>query len=652
VANGLNVQGSANAQANVQSGTTVCASQCKFSAPTSVSAGGTLQVAGAGQVQVGDYAALQINGGSLSCAGACGSGSAANVVIGSSASGAGTLSFSGSSPSTCSAGVINLQGPQSQLQVQAGATKQVTAATVITGQGSANIAGSVNIAAPYTCDHASTSVASSGSLQVQGSGQLIVNGGHNFNVAGGASLSTSSPSAAETHVCGCDSCGHAASINIQPSQSGAAVSLGAGHKVAIRAQGSVNVAPGAELRVSGNSEFHGAGQLQVQSQGTHTCAAVHTCNHAATVIAQGGNLQIQGTTGQYVCGAGHTLTLAGATVSHANVAAQNTIVIGSDTAGAAASKVECAAASAATTINSGANIAIKAAGKLHVAANAALNFAGRAAVSGAGALEVEGAATAKDVVSIASPCTVRSTGQLAAQGAGQIKFTGAQATVYAGQLAGDTASAVARSGSNFCIGDKAGAAASALVLAKDSASSAPCTLNGGVYELRSTGQLQVAQGAKAVMTAPCKTVGATDNLSGSGAVRVAGELSCQASHTSTVPVQVLTGGVHTLNCGAQHSYSSLNYASGSTANLAAGASGFQKVAVSGPAQLAGHLNIQPGSYTPTGPVTLYEAGQITGQFQSCSSSSATVKGAVKTTANAVVWYPTASQCGGGCLPVA
>jgi len=463
VAGGLSVQGSAGSATQIQGGTTVCNSACRFSAPIQVSAGGNLQASGSGQIQVGDNAELEITGGgALSCSGSCASGASSNVVVG--ASSGGVLSFTGSSPAICSAGVINLQG-QSQLHVAAGATKQVAAATVITGSGSSNIAGTVNIAAPYTCDHASTSVASSGAVQIQGSGQLILNGGHSCNVAGGAQLQTSGATAAETHIVGCETCGLAASLTASPapSGSGAAVVLGGGARVGLRSSGQVKVASGASLQVAGNAEFHGAGQLQVAAQGTHICAGVHTCNHAATVIAQGGNLQIQGTAGQYVCGAGHTLTLQGATVAHANVGSQNTLVIGANTAGAAAARVEVAPAARPTSINAGANIAINSAGQLHVQQGAALQFAGRTALSGAGSVNLEGQATCQDVVQASAPIRVQATGALAASGAGQLKISGTQATVSGGAVTGDTASALARSGSNFCVGGAAGSPAASLV---------------------------------------------------------------------------------------------------------------------------------------------------------------------------------------------
>jgi len=375
----MSCYGTADSQTKVEAGATVCNAQCLFSAPCQVAAGGELRATDSGRVQIDDNQELQVTGGTLSCAGGC---SNNNIQVGSYTGAGGTLAFRGSAPSSCAAGTINLQS-QSELIVAAEATKQVTAPTTITGTGSAQVAGQINIPSTYTCQHAQTQL--TGTVQVQSAGQLVVAGSHTFQAQGGAQLQCSYCQGQESHVVGCDSCGERAEIQVAPGPAPAPV-VCSGGSYGLRASGSVHVVENAHLQVQSATEFHGQGALQVERAAVHEVAHVHTCNHAQTNIAEQATLRVSGSTGQYVCGSGHTLQLRGSTVEHVNVQAQDTIRV------KAGGAVRCAPASGPAVIKEGAKINIEENAEVRVKSNAHLQIAGPCTTYGAGAHIVESAA--------------------------------------------------------------------------------------------------------------------------------------------------------------------------------------------------------------------------------------------------------------------
>jgi len=750
------ISGTAASNAHVEQGTTSCTANCLFAAPTTVHAGGNLQAANSGQVQVGDSHTLSVQGGTLSCAGACASGTSSNVVVGSSSGVGGTLAFQGSAPSTCAGGVINLQS-QSSLVVAPEATKVCTAPTVVTGTGTAYIQGKLQASSPYVCDHAQTQV--TGHAQVEGQGQLLVAPGHYFLVGSGAALSCASCQQPETHSVGCDTCGQAAEIQIVPGPAGPVPATCSGGSYGLKATGCFRIHNTPHVVVQ-PTEFHGAGQLIVQEGAVHECAHVHTCNHAVTLVDEKSKLRVSGASGQYVCGPSHQLQLQGSVVEHVNIQVQDTIHVQSG------GKVAClpAPSGGPTIINAGAKIHIEESAETRIKSNAQLKIAGPCTSYGNGVHIVEQAAVhevadvhinahiktqiqeqaklrisgplgqyscapahtlelsgcsvehvniqtqdtirvqsgakiahlpcasgapviynagakihieenaetrikSSGALKIAGPCTHYGAGSHIVESAAVHEVADVHINAHVnteineqaklrisgnGQYSCESGHALTLKGaivehSNVNIQETLKVKAGASVHVQPCASGAPTVIKAGAkINIEQSAKIEIHSNSKLQIAGACDSHGA-------GPILVSGgHLEAQAPHSCAAPVQVV-GGEHTLNCGSQHSYGDVSYDSASKCNLQAGSSGFNAVQVSGRAQLNGQLNIKTAGYAPSGPVTLFKAngsGSLSGSFASCTSDSASIKGAVKHEAGAVTWYPNASQCSGGCVPVA
>jgi len=377
----------------------------------------------------------------------------------------------------------------------------------------------------------------------------------------------------------------------------------------------------------------------VEQAAVHEVADVHTCAHAQTQVQEQAHLKISGALGSYQCASGHELQLQGCSVEHVNIQTQDTIHIQS---GAKVTHLPCTSG-AATVLNAGAKINIEANAESRIKSNAHLTIAGPCTHYGAGTHIVESSAIHEvaDVHTCAHASTqIQEQAHLKISGNGQYSCESGHKLNFQGSIIEHE---------NLNIQETIHVKAGGEVHVQPCTSGAPTVIQnaGAKINIEESAKIEIHASSKLQIAGACDTHGA-------GPILVSGgELECKAPHTCAAPLQVV-GGTHTLNCDQQHSYSSISYDSASKCNVQAGASGFKAVQVNGAAQLNGALHIQTGSYAPSGPVTLFQAagsGSIAGNFASCTSDSASIKGAISASASAVTWYPTASACPGSCTPV-
>jgi hypothetical protein len=144
---------------------------------------------------------------------------------------------------------------------------------------------------------------------------------------------------------------------------------------------------------------------------------------------------------------------------------------------------------------------------------------------------------------------------------------------------------------------------------------------------------------------------APTTVEGVARVTVSGTLDHEEAYTSSCAHTVT--GAHIVNAAYPCSYGSLAYGSAAQATMKAHAvNGYTAARVAGAMTCAGSLHLQSGGYTPPQQVTLHSCGSVQGQFQSVTCDSATIKGQIHYTANAVVWYPYATGACTSCTQVA
>jgi len=276
------VQGTAASLVNIVGGRTQCNAQTVFAAPTRVTSGGELMATDSGAVNVADMCELTLMGGKLSCSGACASGSEANVVVGSASGAGGALACRGSAVSQHAGGVVELLG-QSQHIVEQGSTHQFTSPTVMTGSGSSAVAGTMHAASTtVVCNHAATSIASTGKMMVTGTGQFVLSAGHTLTNQGALvcqNVGSSSGAVAtqNTHVVGCDTCGVRASI-----EHVGQTTVSAGHNFLLKASGMIHVTQGSTCTYTGATKTSGAGSVLVEGALVHMAQYTSSSAHTVT----------------------------------------------------------------------------------------------------------------------------------------------------------------------------------------------------------------------------------------------------------------------------------------------------------------------------------------------------------------------------------
>jgi hypothetical protein len=470
----------------------------------------------------------------------------------------------------------------------------------------------------------------------------------------GAKVSHENCGNQDTITIGCDSCGTPAALECHDDKEKTRIEAGA--KIDIKVQAKIKVHEKAELLIAGPCKIKGGGEFHVEKQAEKECQAEVRHEQAHTYIKESSKLIISGNAGKYKCAPGHTLHLSGSIVEHKDIKSDNdrpTLDCGDSDNDAAESNIECHPAPVSTKIKAGACIDLKLKSKFHVQQSAKVDFEGDCKIKGAGKVHIEGKAECKAKVEIKAPCEVPASGELICSGReGKVKISeGKHLSIRGGKCSGDTDAAKAASSASFCVGEASGVETKIKFQVSTNPAKPDCEIDGGRFEVKQTGKIHIEAGAKAVITSETHFIKAITASEGAGSCLVEGHLECDDSHKSEIHHEIT--GQHTLNCAKPHSYTTINYAASAKATCKADDfSGFKAVALSGRATLKGKLHVDCGSYRPTAPVKLYDipAG-LSGKFDTCTSSSATFKGHIQTTATAVIWHPTLTTCSGTCTVV-
>jgi hypothetical protein len=251
---------------------------------------------------------------------------------------------------------------------------------------------------------------------------------------------------------------------------------------------------------------------------------------------------------------------------------------------------------------------------------------------GAGSCNVAGSHESRQAHKIANKVRVQAGGEYHVSGAGsaQIGYSG-----QGGELEFNGNSKCKKSGtgaqSHYQIGSTSGAAA---YLRFRGSESAPCTIEGGNYEVKPTGNLNVESASKTY-------VRAATNFKGTGKVNVYGHLACEAPLTSDSHIDVKDNGKLNFNTAYQHTVKSYACAPASETIVRASSTGFKAVKVNSNASYNGKLTVDAGSYAPTSRVTLVDCASATGRYSSVNvvSAGATAKGKVVYDGSKVCYEP-------------